>query len=103
MLHLPTKKAPTAGPRGNFHNLVFKLLSFPVGMFRARNRGTATAQPKASARQHQLAWRAASGSRLTATASPLVGFLASHRRLGFPRRLQAQRCAEVSSVYGLCE
>src|SRR5439155_4074621 len=86
MLHLPTKKAPTAGPRGNFHNLVFKLLSFPEGMFRARNRGTATAQPKASALQPQLVWRGGSGSPLTATSAPLVLFLALHRRLRFPRR-----------------
>src|SRR5207248_9012531 len=40
-----------ASSRGNFHNRVFQLLSFPEGMFRARNRGTATAQPKASALQ----------------------------------------------------
>ncbi len=92
-----------ASSRGNFHNLVFKLLSFPEGMFRARNRGTATAQPKASALQPQLVWRGGSGSPLTATSAPLVLFLALHRRLRFPRRLQALWEANDTPVYGGCQ
>src|SRR5207245_4769 len=103
-LHLQTYgPEPSSVSRRNFHNLVFKLLSFPDGMFRARNRGTATAQPKASALQPQLVWRGGSGSPLTATSAPLVLFLALHRRLRFPRRLQALWEANVTPVYGGCQ
>src|SRR5439155_20657828 len=76
-----------ASSRGHFDNLVFKLLSFPEGLFRARNRGTATAQPKASALQPQLVWRGGSVSPLTVAFAPLVLFLAVHRRLRFAWRL----------------
>src|SRR6266702_3312992 len=81
----------------------FQTVVVPRGDVPRTEPGTATAQPKASALQPQLVWRGGSGSPLTATSAPLVLFLALHRRLRFPRRLQALWEANDTPVYGGCQ
>ena len=86
------KHQPWALFARHFHNLVFKLLSFPEGMFRAQNRGTATAQARASDLRPQPYLRGGSGSPRTAISAPLLLFSALHR---------VSVSGGVYSVYGM--
>src|SRR6266581_2130252 len=105
MLNLPTKKAQTAGPlREATSTILFSnCCRSPRG---CSAHGTGERPPHNPKRQLfslSLFGGAARGHLLPATSAPLVLFLALHRRLRFPRRLQALWEANDTPVYGGCQ
>src|SRR2546428_2911166 len=105
MLHLPTKKAPTAGPlrEATSTNWFSNCCRSPRG---CSAHGTGERPPHNPKRQLfslSLFGGAARGHLLPRHSAPLVLFVSLASPSPFPRRLQALWEANVTPVYGGCQ